>query len=177
MGPHIFVDETKERGLVLAAAVLERHRLTAARQLIAGLTLRGQRSIHFCKERNDRRREILLALRDLGPTVLLYDATDHRNQRLAREACLRALITDAAKLDAERLVLEMDESRRMADVRTLNHELRLTGMTGRLRYDHLRAHEDRLLSLPDAVAWSWARGGEWKMMVRPMVREIRPIDH
>ncbi|WP_431933327.1 hypothetical protein [Micromonospora sp. RP3T] len=47
----------------------------------------------------------------------------------------------------------------------------------RLRYDHLRAHEDHLLALPDAIAWSWARGGEWKAMARPMVDEVRPVGH
>ncbi|GAB3074967.1 hypothetical protein [Micromonospora schwarzwaldensis] len=176
MGPHIFVDETKERGLILAAAVLDRHRVTAARQVVSGLTLRGQRSIHFCKERPERRREILVAFRKLGAAVVLYDASSHRDHRAAREACLRALIADAAKAGAERLVLELDDSRRVADVRTLNHELRLAGVAEQLRYDHLRAHEDHLLALPDAIAWSWARGGEWKAMVRPMVDEVRPVD-
>ena len=177
MGPHIFVDETKERGLILAAAIVDVPRLAAARQAVAGLTLRGQRSIHFCKERNDRRREILGAFRRLGAAVVLYDATAHRDHRTAREACLRALVLDAVKLDAERLVLELDDSRRVADTRTLNHEMRLAGATGRLRYDHMRAHEERLLSLPDAIAWSWARGGEWKAAVLPMVEEIRSVAH
>lgn len=175
MGPHIFVDETKERGLLLAAVAIDQHRLVAARQVIARLKLRGQRSIHFCKERDDRRREILAAVRGLPAGVVLYDASDYRDHRIAREVCLQALITDAAKMTAERVVLELDDSRRNADVRTLNREMRLAGVAGRMRYDHLRAHEDGLLSLPDAIAWSWARGGEWKAMIRPMVRETRRV--
>ncbi|MEU2614464.1 hypothetical protein ABZ570_23210 [Micromonospora sp. NPDC007271] len=175
MGPHIFVDETKERGLVLAAVAMDQHRLVAARQAVARLTLPGQRSIHFCKERDDRRRAILAALRGLDIAVVLYDATDYRDHRIAREVCLRALITDAAKVAAERVVLELDESRRNADVRILNVEMRLAGVAGQMRYDHLRAHEDGLLSLPDALAWSWARGGEWRATIRPMVSEIRRV--
>ncbi len=175
MGAHIFIDETKERGLILAAAAMNPDRLAGARQSIARLTLPRQRSIHFCKERSDRRRAILIALRGLDPSVVLYDATDHRDLRTARELCLRALIADADKTDAERLVLELDDSRRAADARTLNQEIRRAGLAGRIRFDHLRAHDDCLLVLPDAIAWSWARGGEWRNAVRPMIREIRRV--
>ncbi|MEW2475695.1 hypothetical protein AB0875_18055 [Micromonospora gifhornensis] len=175
MSTHIFVDETKERGLVMAAAALSLGRLASGRQEINRLTLPGQRSIHFCKERNDRRWAILTALRTLDPSVVLYDATGHRDPKYARELCLRALVADAAKREAERLVLELDDSRRLADVRILKEEIQQAGRVGRLRYDHLRAHDDSLLVLPDAIAWSWARGGKWRNMVMPMIRECREV--
>ncbi|MFF5174025.1 hypothetical protein ACFY3U_15465 [Micromonospora sp. NPDC000089] len=175
MGPHVFVDETKERGFLLAAAAVEPEHLVVARQVVARLTLRGQRSIHFCKERDERRRQILTTMRSLTAEVVLYDGTAYRSQKDARDACLRALVEDAAKAGAERLVLELDDSRRSADARLLNAQLRLNGLTGGVRYDHLRAYEDCLLAVPDAVAWSWAKGGEWRATVRPMVRDIREV--
>ncbi|MDG4794297.1 hypothetical protein [Micromonospora sp. WMMD1082] len=175
MRVHTFVDETKERGLIMAAATLGPDSLSRARQAIARLTLPNQRSIHFCKERNDRRRLIIAALRVLDPIIVLYDATGHRDLRIGRELCLRALVADAAKIETERLVLELDDSRRAADAAVLNREIRLAGMIGQIRYDHLRAYDDHLLVLPDAIAWSWARGGEWRAMVRPMIREVRNV--
>ncbi|WP_446211672.1 hypothetical protein [Micromonospora sp. IBSANI012] len=172
---HVFADETKERGLLLAAASVDQGELVAARQAVNRLTMRGQRSIHFCKERNERRRQIIAAMRRVNTSVVIYDATAHRDQKAAREACLRALVTDSAKAAAERLVLELDDSRRAADARVLTQEIRLAGMPGQLRYDHLRAHEECLLAIPDAVAWSWAKGGEWRAMVRPMISQIQEV--
>ena len=38
-----------------------------------------------------------------------------------------------------------------------------------LQYGHLRAAEESLLALPDAVAWCWAEGGVWRQAVEPLV--------
>lgn len=175
MGPHIFVDETKERGFLLAAAVLDNAHLTAARATVSRLVFRGQRSIHFCKERDERRRQILRVLRDLPAEVVIYDATAYRNVKPARDACLRGLVVDASKVAAERLVLDLDTSCLDSDRSLLGRELGLAGMAGRLRYDHLKAHADHLLAIPDAVAWSWAKGGEWRATVQRMVVEVRQV--
>ncbi|MFI5488774.1 hypothetical protein [Micromonospora echinaurantiaca] len=173
MGLHVFVDETKERGLKLAAAFVESDDVAGARQIVGRLTLPGQRSIHFCKERDERRRSILSAIRRLPVAVTIYDATAFRCHKQARAACLRSLVADATK--AERLVLELDESRLKADRELLNLQLRRTGLAGQLRYYHLQAHDDCLLAIPDAVAWSWAKGGEWRSMVHPMVRNVQRL--
>jgi len=29
--------------------------------------------------------------------------------------------------------------------------------------------------LPDAVAWSWAKGGRWRAAVRQLVAEVREV--
>ncbi|MEU8299274.1 hypothetical protein AB0C04_18570 [Micromonospora sp. NPDC048909] len=167
------MDETKERGLQLAAASIESDDLAGFRRVVSGLTLPGQRSVHFCKERDERRRLILTALRRLDVAVTIYDATAFRCHKKARDACLRSLVAGAGK--AERLVLELDESRLKADRELLNLELRQTGLAAQLRYDHLRAHDDCLLAIPDAVAWSWAKGGQWRAMVSPLVRNVQRV--
>ncbi len=56
------------------------------------LCLPGQSRLHFTKEQDDRRRQILTAILDLGVVVDLYDATGIRNQQQAWAACLRALM-------------------------------------------------------------------------------------
>ena len=46
--------------------------------------------------------------------------------------------------------------------------------TTTLRWDLLVAKADPLLWVPDAVAWSWMRGGEWRRAVAPFcqLREL-----
>ncbi|MEH1056039.1 hypothetical protein V6U89_12595 [Micromonospora sp. CPCC 206171] len=169
------MDETKERGLLVAAAVVLPADLTAARRTIRELILPGQRRIHFHKERDDRRRQIIDALATLSAHAVIFDAKDHRNARAAREACLVELVEYAAKISAARLVLERDDSTFRADQRLLFEQVRQSGMAGALRYDQLRAHEECLLAIPDALAWCWAKGGRWRNSVRHMVSESRQV--
>ncbi|MCI4063069.1 hypothetical protein MRQ36_10960 [Micromonospora sp. R77] len=171
----MFVDETKERGLLVAAAVVIESDVVGVRREVRKLILPGQRRIHFHKERDDRRVQILTALRPLGVRVTIYDATSYRSVKAARDACLVALVADLAKIAAARLVLEQDDSTHKADRDLLFREVRLAGIADQLRYDHMRAHEECLLAIPDAVAWSWAKGGRWRAAVRPIVAEVREV--
>jgi len=56
---HIFVDETKDRGYLIAASVVLPRDLQPARAALRALLLPGQRRIHFTKEKDPRRRAIL----------------------------------------------------------------------------------------------------------------------
>lgn len=42
-------------------------------------------------------------------------------------------------------------------------------------YRHHRAHEEPLLALPDAIAWSWHRGGQWRKRVEPLVTAVKVV--
>ncbi|MFE9915418.1 hypothetical protein ACFYPG_09665 [Micromonospora sp. NPDC005553] len=175
MNAHVFVDETKERGLLVAAAVVLPADLAAARRTIRDLILPGQRRIHFHKERDDRRRQIVAAVVTLSAYAVIFDAKRHRDPRAAREACLIELVEHAAKIGAGRLVLERDDSTLQADQRLLFQQVRKSGISRTLRYDHLRAHEECLLAIPDALAWCWAKGGRWKTSVQRIVSESRQV--
>ena len=84
MTAHVFVDETKEAGYLVAATFLDAGRVTAARQQMAALVLPRQRRIHFKGERDDRRRQILDVIAQLGVRATIYDASGHRTDRAAR---------------------------------------------------------------------------------------------
>ncbi|MET8278803.1 hypothetical protein [Micromonospora sp. NPDC005174] len=175
MDAHVFVDETKERGLLVAAAVVLPADVGTARRSIRDLILPGQRRIHFHKEKDDRRRQIIAAVATLPTHAVIFDARRHRNARAARDACLVELVEHAAKINAARLVLERDDSTFQADQRLLFEQVRRTGVSGTLRYDQLRAHEECLLAIPDAPAWCWAKGGRWKTSVQRVVKESRQV--
>lgn len=171
MPAHVFVDETKERCYLVAAAALRPATVTAARQAIKALIMPRQRRIHFAKESNPRREKILNVISELGITAVVYDASHYRNEKDARPACLRRLVADLAVMRAERLILEIDDSVAKVDKRLLHEEVRRAGLTD-LRYALLRANEECLLSVPDAIAWCWARGGIWRDKVKDLVTDV-----
>jgi hypothetical protein len=37
----------------------------------------------------------------------------------------------------------------------------------------LAPHLDPLLWIPDAIAWSWAKGGEWRQLVAPYCELVK----
>ncbi|RKN31627.1 hypothetical protein D7044_15040 [Micromonospora musae] len=171
MSAHIFVDETKERGLLVAAAVVLTRDLAPARKVMRSLILPNQRRIHFHKERDDRRRQIVGAINGIGAQAVILDASDHPNMKAARDASLVRLVAYAGKIGAARLVIEQDDSTIKADRRLLFDEVQKAGLSDTVRYDHLRAHEECLLAIPDALAWCWAKRGRWRAAVQRTVVE------
>jgi hypothetical protein len=145
---HVFVDETQERGYLIAAAAVLPGGLPAARQTMRSLILPRQRRIHFFKESDARRKQILSVIIGLAPQVVMYDASSHRTAKTARPACLAALVKDLAAMNAARLVLELDESVVAVDKKVLYREIHAQGVNAELRYDHLRAAQECLLSIP-----------------------------
>jgi hypothetical protein len=94
MTVHAFVDETKDRGYLVAAAVLQPEELAHARRVLAGLLLPGQRRLHLVKERDSRRGQIVAAMAALPVEAIVYDASERRRGRDQRAACLSDLVCD-----------------------------------------------------------------------------------
>lgn len=172
---HVFVDETKERGYVVAAAVIQSIDLASCRRAMRGLILPRQRRIHFTNESNPRRNKILDAILDLGVQVRIYDASRRADPKHARDTCLVRLVGDLAEIRAQRLVLERDDAAYRTDQALLYKEFRAHGLAETVRYDHLRAHEDCLLAIPDAVAWCWARGGGWRARAEDLISYVQHV--
>lgn len=171
MAPNLFVDETKRNGLVVVAVVVESNDLDSVRRSLNALKKRGQRRIHFNDESDSRRRLILSRLLEMPLTSRIYVAVGLAEAE-ARERCLREIVSDAVKLGAGRIVIERDDSVFIHDRRILYESVRKAGVDGKLQYVHLRPYEECLLWAPDAVAWSWAKGGVWRGRVSPIVAEI-----
>ncbi|MFI6308031.1 hypothetical protein ACIBCH_39600 [Amycolatopsis thailandensis] len=174
MTGHVFVDESKEGGYLVTAAALLSGDLTSARRAMRGLILPGQRRLHFTHESDGRRKRILDTIAALDPTVTIYDASAHHRRR-QRQACLDVLVEDLASAGTRMLVLESDESIVELDRKTLYRAVRAQECHDVLEYRHLRAFEEPLLAIPDALAWCWQRGGHWKARAREMVAGIRTV--
>jgi hypothetical protein len=172
---HWFIDETKQRSYLMVASAHRGDELDELRKLIRGLVLKGQRRVHMAKESDPRRRAIAAALCGAGVTATIYDAPrgDYPHEQAARAACLAALITDASHFPDVSLVLERDDSLLAWDRRRLyqlTHHLE-----NRVRYSHQRAAQEQLLAIPDAIAWCWARGGDWRRRIAPVISDVRRL--
>jgi hypothetical protein len=168
---HVFVDESKARGLVLAAAACRADEVTAYRKELRGLLLPGQERLHFNHESTARRRKIIGLIGQLDLSIGIYQVA--RDDKAGRQACLQAVVRDIAGT-AHRLIIERDESTYDFDKRTLTAAFCRYGCRETLRFELLEPKADPLLWIPDAVAWCWVRGGTWRqrIAVNCQVREI-----
>lgn len=176
MSGHVFVDETKQRGYLLVAAVVVPADLDPLRKLVRSLVLPGQRRLHMKDESDPRRRAIASAIANSGVQATIYDAgRRYRTERDRRAACLQALMHDISSRDDEMLVLEEDETLRSWDNQRLIELTRAAGCRDTFRYEHRSASNEQLLALPDAVAWCWARGADWRHRLGPVVTDVRQV--
>jgi hypothetical protein len=169
---HVFVDETKRRGCLLVASAVVTGDLADTRRMLRGLVLRGQRRLHMKDENVSRKRSIATAIAVSGIQATIYDAGQrHRTERERRAACLRSLVVDLAE---QGVVLEQDDTLVASDRKLLYRATREAGCA-ELRYEHLRAATEQLLALPDAIAWCWAKGGDCRRRIEPVVADVRPV--
>ncbi|MBA3741627.1 hypothetical protein [Sporichthya sp.] len=177
MVAHVFVDETKQRGYQLVAAHTGAADLTDdLRQLVRGLVLKGQRRVHMTKESDPRKRVIVAAICGSAITATVYDACRRYSHELdARAACLGALIDDLARGGATRLLIEQDDSLLRWDLQRLIELTRTANCGDSLRYEHQRGQAELLLAIPDAIAWCWAKGGDWRRPIEPIVTDVRRV--
>jgi hypothetical protein len=172
MNAHIFADESKRNSFVLAAASIPAEQLARMRQVVTGLRLPGQRRLHFVGERDSRRLQIIQAFVQAGLSATIYEASGIRDLKVARDAVITRLTSDALAQRAQMLVLELDDSLEAQDRLVIREQLRKADRPDAFRYEHRRAYEECLLSIPDAVAWSWCKSSRWRRLVDPLVTEV-----
>jgi hypothetical protein len=177
MTSHAFVDESKERGLLVRAAILSPTDLAGARATMRGLVHPGSERVHMSKERPARRSLIARTVAGLPVRAHIYDAKSFppREELKAREQCLLRLVEDLADSGCQRLVIERDDSLVVHDRRTLYAAVHSRDLVDDLRYEHMRAKEESLLWVADAVAWCWNKGGSWRDQVNPVVAAVHHI--
>lgn len=170
---HLFVDESKAKGYYIAVAAVAPADVVGTDRAIRQLTRPGQRRIHFKSEKDSSRRQLLSQFGALGVKVVVY-ATKGLSDKDARARCLQALVADATAAEADRLILERDESIMAADRRILREALVDQGY-GALQYLHATPTEHALLWVSDAVAWCYQARGDWIRRASPLVTHVRNL--
>lgn len=174
---HIFVDESKRHNYLLVAGALVPGSLADLRREFGALILPGQRSLHMKDERDARKHAIADIIVRANVEAVLYDAGNRfRSEVHRRAACLRELVDDIAAKDGEtQLVIDRDDSLVQRDKQCLIEYSRSTGCVDSLSYRHQKPSQELLLIIPDAIAWCWAKGGNWRQRIRPVVGEVRNV--
>ncbi|KAA2264804.1 hypothetical protein F0L68_06915 [Solihabitans fulvus] len=171
---HGFVDESRRGGVYLMAVTLVRPReLDRTRVGLRRLVKPGQRRVHFKKESDSRRRELVSRLHDLGLRARVWSCR-HHDDLVARRACLAAIARKMLELGVSRLALESCQHQDIGDRHTLAE---IVGTNSKLlTYDHLRPGEDPILWVSDGVAWCHGAGGDWRRRVGCLVDEVTQVD-
>lgn len=170
---HVFVDETKSRDYIIAAATLLPGDVVEARKQLRRLLLPGQQRIHFVAEKDARRNQILEVMSGLDAQVTVYLA-ETKKAHHGRTACLHALMDDVIKQQTRMLVLERDETLMKSDLRLISE--RLFTVADKPTYRHETPNAEPLLWISDAVAWCQQRGGHWRAACDRLVVERRVVE-
>lgn len=161
---HAFVDEsTRRTEYMICAATLSTTDLAPSRAVLNGLRARGQRRIHFAGESDQRRRKILSAIAELNTETIVYVAS-HRNQVQARAVILETMVPQLRERGVTRLLLDAREGQDHRDRAVIHTSVR-SNPEPEFRYQHQTSASEPLLWIPDAVAWAWGRGGDWRTRV------------
>lgn len=169
---HLYVDESKAKGYLVAAAAMLPEDVTAARRALRALLPRRQRRLHMVDEDDALRRKLLATLEELDVQVTLYAAgQEHGTDIRRRRACLGQLVRDAADHGCQRLTLESDRTQDARDRQALIEIVREVGCRD-MTYGHMSPYEEPLLWMPDGVAWAYARGGAWREAAMPVITAV-----
>ncbi|QKS13435.1 hypothetical protein HUN58_10935 [Curtobacterium sp. Csp1] len=158
-----FVDESKTNDYLLVAVGVARSDLEPCRRALRALVLRGQSRLHMRKESDPRRRRILTTVLELpiSDVVIVRAPKDGRTDVERRAACIRRLVGIAADGPAT-LCFELDETLLRRDRQLLVESNRRLSPSSQVHHRHDSAAHEPLLAAPDAIAWAWAKGGDWR---------------
>ena len=171
MSYSVYCDESKAKGFVLVAASVPCGDHSRVRDALDRMTLKRQVRIHFRREDAGRKEKILAELIELSCiSATVYDARRHSHKK-GRDLAVARMTDDAARGQAQRIVVETDHSVVAADKLVIASRLLAAGRDGRTSFHHMLASEESLLALPDAVAWCYAKGGVWRRRVEPLIKE------
>jgi len=175
----VLVDESKAAAYLMVAVSIDASDRHEIRRQLDTLTLPGRRGLHMQSESPRRRRTIVSSLTRLAVrqdwVIRLYSAGRSGTEKERRRRCLEAIVADHTKPALTHVVFDKDALLEGWDRQVLIEQLRSSSEMGNLTYEHQSRNSEQLLAIPDAFAWCWARGGEWRRRVKPVIGGFRTV--
>jgi di/tricarboxylate transporter len=157
-----FIDESKSGIYILAASIVDVSKVPGIRRSMRLIIPAGQNRIHFRKDRDILKDRLLKVVKKSG--ILTLVATSRSgSERLSRDECLAKLVPALLALGVTELIMELDEASEAADRRTIT--ALVAGRKPTFQFRHETSTHEPCLWIPDAVAWCYQRGGEWRQKV------------
>ena len=170
----VYIDESKSKAYVIVAVLIAPGKAAGIRKRMNLLRMPRQGHIHFVNEGPARRKQILTEIQDMGIRARVYKVSG-LSSITARAVCLDALIEELNLVSATHLVIERDDSAVKTDVFILRRGLQRQGLSHRVEYKHLGKSEEPLLWVADAIAWSYARGGDFKRRAMALIDNVNDL--
>jgi hypothetical protein len=172
----IYLDESKSKRYSLAAASIEDSDAARARKVLLAFRMKGQRRMHFVAESDPRRKEALALLLELNVRATLFVAPSGISQSIARSACLTEFALQLPSAKSSRVIIEQDDSMVEFDKRVMGAAIRVRPSRSLVTYEHMRAVDEPLLWIPDAIVWSFVRGGDFRRRASALITEVVEVD-
>lgn len=164
----LYLDESKAKNYVFIGILVPDGDAPRLRKRVSALKMPRQRSIHFVKEAESRRKKLIQEFLEIGIQAVKI-SSELKDKLDAREACIRKLAKETQTLNCHSLVFERDESVITKDEAWLKSELRLLTLVEPVGFQHFSRHEEPILWVADAIAWCDSRGGDWAKKVQSMI--------
>ncbi|GCE40958.1 hypothetical protein Rhow_004601 [Rhodococcus wratislaviensis] len=168
----VFVDETKERGYLLCAAVVASRRLTESKKAMRELKPNNRDRLHMHDERPANRGRIVKEFMRVCPVDeahIFIAPIAGRRERAVRDDCLAELARKSAALGANRILVESCSQDRQ-DFRVLTGSLSAIGALDQVRVEVDVPTSNEMLWAADLVVWAYAAGGRNRELVMPIVQ-------
>ena len=156
----IFIDESKARDFILCSVTITEQKIALSRSAVRKLVMPGQRFVHFVSESRRRKLQILKRLREIDFDVkFLVVRTGSPAER--REVAIKALVEGLHSEGYCQLIFDEDVTYTVSDRLIVRTELESLGVIEKVSYSHVPSRHEPLLWIPDAMAWTFAKGGHW----------------
>jgi hypothetical protein len=177
MTVHAFVDESR-RGprYFVAVAIAEPANLRSLRRELRTLLLRGQRELHFKREKEPRQRQLAAALCRLPVEVHIYQHPCKRKDEPARQSCIDRLTRDLLERGAVRLVIDSRSNRDVNDESTIRRVIGQHTHRTTMTYEHVDSTSEPLLWVADPAAWCVNAGGLWRKRIDAIITTVVDLD-
>jgi hypothetical protein len=166
----VAIDESKRpnQPYTMIAAFIPPGEVSALRGALRRELRKNQRSLHFTKESDQVRKAVLAVLAKHRVIAVVALAHKGASKVPPREVCLRELSRVIRKAKAASVRIDRDETQERRDRKIISRELDPAGID----YSFRSRHEDELLWVADALAWSFAKGGAWRATANTLIAEI-----
>ena len=171
----VFIDESKAKDFILCAVSIDNNALHLARSVTRQQVMAGQRYVHFVSESRNRKLAILNAYSNINLTADFFIVKEGTAAQ-RRSKALRQLVRTLPISTSVNLVFDNDENYTAMDREILRAELTRMSMVPLVSYSHLPYRNEPLLWLPDALAWTKAKGKEWTRQLEKFSTSTYLID-
>lgn len=174
MAGFAYVDESKRGPYLMCAYVATSADKRAITRALRELATGGR--LHMKDESDGRKRLILKLLCELEISSSLYWS------RIKPQHQARALIIEhgiwpkVVKERVQAIVFEAEDGQDERDRQLLYRLSRRDVVTAEFKYGHNIPAQEPLLWIPDAIAWAYGEGGDWKRRVSPLIADAVNVD-